>query len=508
MNWGNILDIWAERTPNKKALIYQDAVISYEDMNRRVNSICSYLIENGVSKGDRVALLSYNCHQFMEIFFACGRIGAILVPLNFRLVGPELQYQLNDSKAKVIFLGHEFGPTVAQIISEIPSIIKYVLIDDDVPGFDADHYEKITQKYRVAKTCQTDYVVDMEDDFIIVYTSGTTGRPKGALLTQKNVLFTSLNQIIDFACTTNDTTLTMAPMFHVGGSFILTLPMLHVGGTVVIMKAFDPNEALRLIEKHRVTVIFGVPAMWSAILNAEGISEVDLSSLRFTVSGGASQPLPVLKKIYQTFGVPLTEGYGLSEASSCSTCLRWDDVEEKAGSIGKPFIHNCVKVVDHDGKEVEPGEIGEIVQSGATVMRGYFNNPTATNETIIDGWLHTGDLATIDENGFIYIKDRKKDMIISGGENIYPVEIEQVLHLHDKVADAAVIGVPDEKWGESVLAIVVVKPGQEMTFDEVIAHCKRNLASYKKPKAVEFVDELPRNPSGKVLKTKLRGQYK
>ena len=506
MNWGHILNQWAHRTPETKAMIFQDIELTYEQVNDRVNALCRYLVDKGVGRGDRVALLTFNCHQFMEIFFACGRMGAILVPLNFRLVGPELEYQLNDSQSKVFFLGEEFQQVVGQIRDQLPAVSTYVVIGDMEDGFDADIYEEVVDDI-TGEPLDLDYEVDLEDSFIIVYTSGTTGRPKGALLTQNNVFITSINQIIDFKCTTNDITLTMLPMFHVGGSFILTLPILHVGGTVVIMKSFEPVQALELIEKNQVTALFGVPAMWGAILTAENIGTADISSLRITFSGGASQPLPVLKKIHDAFGVPLSEGYGLSEASSCSSFLRWEDVEKKAGSIGKPFLHNSMKVVDPQGNDIAPGEVGEILQSGPTVMRGYFNNPQATAEAIVDGWLHTGDLATVDEDGFIYIKDRKKDMIISGGENIYPVEVEQVLYKHERVLEAAVIGVPDDKWGESVLATIVVQPGQVMTADEVVEHCKKNLASYKKPKRVEFVDALPRNPSGKVLKTELRKQY-
>ncbi len=506
MNWGNILDQWADRTPEKEAIIFQDTSLTYKEMNERVNALSRELLNFGIGKGDRVALLSFNCHQFMEVFFACGRLGAIFVPLNFRLVGRELQYQLNDSEPKILFLGKEFQNVISQIREQLHSISNYVVIDEKEDNFEAKSYEDMINSTNNT-ALRFDYKVDFDDDFIIVYTSGTTGHPKGALLSQKNVLFTSLNQIIDFQCTTRDVTLTMSPMFHVGGLFILTLPMLHIGGTVVIMKAFDPVQALRLIEEHRVSVVFGVPAMWGGILRAENIGTTDISSLRITVSGGASQPLSVLKKIHDTFDVPLTEGYGLSEASSCSCLLRWEDVQSKAGSIGKPFVHNSMKVVNENGDEVMPGEVGEIIQAGPTVMRGYFNNPQATAETIVNGWLYTGDLATVDEDGFVYIKDRKKDMIISGGENIYPVEIEQVLYMHEKIAEAAVIGVPDDKWGESVLATIVLYPGQEMTSEEVINYCKNNLASYKKPRIVEFVDTLPSNPSGKVLKTELRKQY-
>jgi acyl-CoA synthetase (AMP-forming)/AMP-acid ligase II len=283
--------------------------------------------------------------------------------------------------------------------------------------------------------------------------------------------------------------------------------MIHVGGTSVIMKSFDPIKALECIQKEKVTVICGVPAMWTSIMEVAGVEKADLSSLRFCVSGGASQPVAVMKKIHQTFNVPFTEGYGLSEAIACSSVLNWEYAREKAGSIGKSCLHNMIRVINEAGQDIAPGEVGEIIQKSPTVMKGYFHNPEETRETIKNGWLHTGDLATVDEDGFLYIKGRKKDMILSGAENIYPAEVEQVLHYHPKILEAAVIGVPDEKWGEAVRAIVVLKEGQRMTQEEVIDYCKQNLASYKKPRSVIFVDRLPRNPAGKVLKNVLGEKF-
>lgn len=506
MNLGNILQRWAERQKDKVALAFEGDLLTYGNMNERVSTLCHAFLDWGLQKGDRVAVLSYNCHQFMEIFFACGRAGLIIVPLNFRLVGRELEYQINNSESAALFMGEEFLRVIGGIRSQLKSVKKYVVIGQPAAGSEAETYEKVVGIY--PRTIpKFPYEVDMAEDFIIIYTSGTTGRPKGALLTQMNVLFTSINQIIDFQCTTRDRTLTMSPMFHVGGSLVLTFPMLHVGGTAIVMKAFDPVKALELIQKEKITVIFGVPAMWTAIMAVPGVEKADFSSLRVAVSGGASQPVAILKKINQIFHVPFTEGYGLSEASSCSSHLMWDFALQKAGSIGKPFVHNDMRVVNESGEDVKPGEVGEIIQKDLTVMKGYFNDPEATAETLKNGWLHTGDLATVDEDGFMYIKDRKKDMIISGAENIYPVEIEQVLYSHPKILEAAVIGLPDEKWGETVRAVIALKKGEKMTPEEVIDFCKENLASYKKPRSVIFVDSLPRNPAGKVLKTMLREEY-
>ncbi len=506
MNLGYLLQQWADRQPKKVAMVFQDLRLTYKEFDERVNQVGHFLISAGLKKGDRVAALTFNNHQFMEIFMACGRMGMIMVPLNFRLVGRELEYQLSNSESAVLFLGEEFQKVITTIRPQLKSVKRFIVIGKSDAGSGMEVYEKLVAGYPKTSP-KLSYEVDLPDDFIIIYTSGTTGRPKGAQLTQMNILFTSLNQIIDMQCTTRDTTLTMSPMFHVGGSLLLTFPMIHVGGTSIIMKSFDSAKALELIQKEKVTVIFGVPAMWTAIMQVPGVEKADFSSLRFGVAGGASQPVAILKKINETFHIPFTEGYGLSEASSCSSLLMWDTALQKAGSVGTPFIHNEMRVMNEAGKDVKPGEVGEIVQKGLTVMKGYFNNPEATRESFKDGWLLTGDLATVDEDGFMYIKDRKKDMIISGAENIYPVEVEQVLYSHPKVLEAAVIGVPDEKWGESVQAVVALKPGQKMTAEEVIDYCKENLASYKKPRSVIFVDSLPRNPAGKVLKTQLREQY-
>ncbi len=506
MNLGYLLQQWADRQPKKVAMVFQDLRLTYGELDGRVNALCHFFLNTGLKKGDRVAVLTFNNHQFMEIFMACSRIGMIMVPLNFRLVGRELEYQLNNSESAVLFLGEEFQKVIASIRPQLKTVKKFIVIGKPDTGSGMEPYEELVGSHP-KNPPKLPYEVDVQDDFIIIYTSGTTGRPKGALLTQMNVLFTSLNQIIDFQCTTRDVTLTMAPMFHVGGSLILTFPMIHVGGTSIIMKSFDPVKALELIQKEKISVIFGVPAMWTAIMQVPGVEKADFSSLRFSVSGGSSQPVAVMKKINETFHTPFTEGYGLSEASSCSSLLLWDFAMEKAGSVGKPFIHNEMKVINEAGQDVKPGEVGEIVQKGLTVMKGYFNMPEATRDSFKDRWLLTGDLATVDEKGFMYIKDRKKDMIISGAENIYPVEIEQVLTSHPKILEAAVIGIPDEKWGEAVRAIVALKPRQKMTQEEVIDHCKENLASYKKPKSVVFLDSLPRNPSGKVLKTELREKY-
>jgi len=506
MNLADAISKWAYRQPLKDALIFGDIRLSYMQLEERVNALSHALIHAGVKRGENVAILAFNEFQFIELFLACSRTGIMLVPLNFRLVGRELEYQIDHSDSKILFLGEEFLETIKKIRPNLSKVKEYVVIGSNPDDSKMKSYETFADLEFKTKLV-LDYEVGMEDEFLMIHTSGTTGRPKGAVLTQKNILFTSMNQIIDFGCTTQDITLTSAPLFHAAGCIILTYPLLMIGGTVVLMKHFDAKTAIRLMEKERISVMFAVPAMWSFIRNEPSLKNANLKSLRCALSGGASQPAEEMKIFNETFGVALSEGFGLSECSSCSTYLRPEHSLKKAGSIGREIIFNTVRVVDEKGEIVKPGEVGEIVQNDYTVMKGYYKMPKETKETIIDGWLHTGDLATVDEDGFIYIKGRSKDMIISGGENIYPVELEQVIISHPKISDAAVIGIPDAKWGETVRAIIVPVKGETITEEDVINFCKQNMASYKKPKSVIIIDALPRNPGGKVLKTELRKIY-
>jgi fatty-acyl-CoA synthase len=498
----SLIHHWAECRGDALALVFGPTRLTYRDLAVRMNRLAHALRERGLERGDRLAILTFNCHQFIEAFFAAAQLGLIVVPLNFRLAGPELEYQLTDSEAAAIVVGEELAGTVAGLRARLPGLAHGLVVGERIPA-GMESYEAALRGQPTGRPPGPGGAFD--DPFCIIYTSGTTGLPKGALLTQQNVNVTSLNQILEWGCTGDDRTLTMAPMFHVGGSLVLTVPLLHVGGTAVVMERFDPAQALELIERERITIVFGVPTMWTSIIEVPDIGRRDLRSLRLAVSGGASQPLAIMKRFQQALGVPFTEGYGLSESASCSSVLRWEDAPRKAGSIGKPFIYNEMRVVDDDGRDVVPGQIGEIVQRGPTVMVGYWRNPEATRAAIRDGWLHTGDLGTVDEDGFFYCKDRKKDMIISGGENIYPAEVEQALYRHPDILEVAVVGVPDERWGEAVKAVVVRRPDRPLTEADVVEWCRASLASYKKPRSVEFVDALPRNASGKVLKYRLRG---
>jgi fatty-acyl-CoA synthase len=348
--------------------------------------------------------------------------------------------------------------------------------------------------------------VSLDDPHMILYTSGTTGYPKGAIQTHGNILFNSINANIALDIVSSDVTLCALPLFHVGGLHVMTTPTLHAGGTVVIQRAFDAGEALQLIHDKKVNTIFLVSTMWQFMCQHEAFEETDLSGLRLAWTGGAPCPLHVIKA-YQEKGVLFRQGYGLTEVGPDAMILAAEDAVRKIGSIGKPPFHAAMRVVDEDGVDVSLGEVGELIFLGPTVTPGYWNKPEATAEALRDGWFHTGDLAKIDDEGYVFIVDRKKDMFISGGENVYPVQIENVLYQNPKVAEAAVFGVPDEKWGEVGHAVICPKSGVTLTEEEIISFLKDKLARFKIPKSVSFMNTLPKNPAGKVLKRVLREPY-
>jgi len=338
-----------------------------------------------------------------------------------------------------------------------------------------------------------------------MYTSGTTGIPKGALLSHQKTFYNTFNAVLYFDITSKDLMLVNMPLFHSGGLNISAVPILYTGGTAVIQKSFDPQQALSLIEKHRITLAMMVPTMINFMLKQGDIDNYDLSSMKTLMVGGEPIPLSLIKA-YQDRNIPIRQVFGQTE-TSIQLWLSEEDAIRKIGSVGKPVFHADVRVVDKSGKDVFPGEVGEIVLNGPTQMLGYWNDPKLTAETIKDGWLHTGDLATVDEEGFVYMVDREKDMYISGGENVYPAEIERVLGENPKILEVAIIGVPDEKWGEVGKALIVLKDGEKMTEDEAIEFLRGKLAKYKIPKYAEFTSEFPKTASGKIKKTELREKY-
>jgi len=504
MNVGDWITKRSILSPNKTAIISDERKITYRELNDRVNCLANALINKGIHKRDRVAALLYNCPEFIEVYFALAKIGAIFVTLNFRLAGPEIQYMLTNSESSFLIFDEHFSEMIESIRSNLSIDQKKYVSLGNSGQTGAIEYERLIAE-SPAKEPEIKEEVGLEDPQMIMYTSGTTGIPKGALLSHQKTFYNTFNAVLYFDITSKDLMLVNMPLFHSGGLNISAVPILYTGGTAVIQKSFDPQQALSLIEKHRITLAMMVPTMINFMLKQGDIDNYDLSSMKTLMVGGEPIPLSLIKA-YQERNIPIRQVFGQTE-TSIQLWLSEEDAIRKIGSVGKPVFHADVRVVDKSGKDVFPGEVGEIVLNGPTQMLGYWNDPKLTAETIKDGWLHTGDLATVDEEGFVYMVDREKDMYISGGENVYPAEIERVLGENPKILEVAIIGVPDEKWGEVGKALIVLKDGEKMTEEEAIEFLRGKLAKYKIPKYAEFTSEFPKTASGKIKKTELREKY-
>ncbi|ATY11644.1 o-succinylbenzoate--CoA ligase [Amycolatopsis sp. AA4] len=475
-------------TPESVALVAAETGerITYADLERRVARRAATLRELGVRKGDRVALLGLNSTGYLETLFAAAWLGAITLPINFRLTAPEIEYLLDDARPAVVVHDDTFA-ALAKAASGTRTLVNIGEL-----GRTEDRVEP--------EPTGADEVA------VLMYTSGTTGRPKGAMLTHGNLEANAINVLTSGeGILPSDVTLTVAPLFHIGGLALFTLPLLYAGGTVVVAGKFDPQETLALLQREKITVHFMVPAMWAAMTQVPDFDSYDLSRLRYLLCGGAPCPLPVIE-FYEGKGLTFVEGFGMTELSPAALVLESAFVRSRAGSVGRPFLHVEARIVDERDDDVPAGTVGELVLRGPNVFAGYWGLPEASAETMRGGWFHSGDLARRDADGFVTLVDRKKDMIISGGENVYPIEVEQVLHRHPDIADVAVIGAPDPQWGETVVAVVVPAAGS-LDGDAVIAYCRERIAAFKCPRRVEIVDELPRNATGKLLKRELRARY-
>ncbi len=494
-NMGRWISWWSRVDPGKDAVVFQDRRVSYGELNERVNRVANALRESfGVRRGDRIGCLLTNCTAYYEIAFACSKIGARLVPFNVRLTGREIAYMGKDSSPKVVFTEALFLPVLECLQAESPEIRLINLDKGEYQGLlDAGSPEEPVDQ------------AGWEDDFAILYTSGTTGFPKGAVLTQLSILSVTHNMMTAFGHSHRDRFMLQLPLCFTGALIPLSMPIFHAGGTIFLEKDFLPTRSLELIESEKITVSCGVPTLWKLVSDEAGFEDADFSSLRLILCGGAPVPMSLLRA-YQEKGVPFTAGYGLTEGGGFNMYLPPDQVAEKSGGY-IPLLWNDVRAVDMAGQAISPGEIGEIILRGPVVMREYWNNRQATAETVRDEWLYTGDLARVDEEGYFYIVDRAKDMIVSGGLNTYPAELENVIYSFPSVSQAAVIGLPHDVWGETVVAVVVPKPGETIEEEELKAFCRRNLADYKCPKAVIFAEDLPMNAAGKVLKRALREKY-
>jgi fatty-acyl-CoA synthase len=504
MNVGEWSTRWAERYPHEPCIKYGDLEFDRETFNIRVNRLAHAFQEEGVRKGDRVAALMGNSHVFLEILQALCKLGGIMVPLNFRLAAPELEFILNDSEPVMLVYSPEFLPLVEELRGKVSSIRKSICEMEGGAGTDSPYEAWVSN--RSEEEPSPDAEVTLDDAEFIMYTSGTTGRPKGAVVLQGNIQWNCVNAINVYSMGHTDVQIVCAPMFHVGGLGVSAIPSLYVGSKMVIQRFFNPSEVFQLIEREKVTIAFGIPVMFLFMTQVPEFETTDLSSIRFFLAGGSPCPRSLIEA-YQKRGVTFSQGYGMTETAPAITVLRPEDALRKLGSCGKPVFHLDLRVVDLEGKNLPTGKTGEVLVRGPNVIREYWRRPEATAETIVDGWLHTGDMGYFDEEGYLYLIDRKKDMYISGGENVYPAEVEDAIMGFDQVADVGVIGIPDEKWGEVGMAIVVLKPGEEVTEEGVIEFCRGRLAKYKIPKKVAFVPELPRTATGKILKKELKAKY-
>ena len=494
----------ARRHPDKASLIFQDSELTYAQLDERTNRLANALAARGVGPGDNVAVLMFNRLEVVEAFFGCHKAGATPVPVNFRLVQDEVDYIMENSGA-VGIIADELLAERATSATESVDGVRFHLAVGAAPNA-ADAYEEVLE----ATSGEDPGVLVGEDGVaFLMYTSGTTGRPKGAMLTHQNMFVQTVNWTYEVGGLDCEAVWRAgAPLFHIAGVAGL-LPFLWLGGNAVIASSteFDPGASIDELCRHRVTHTFFVPTQWDMVCRQAEASLL-ASTLRAAIWGGSPAPLSTLQLMNRTLpGVEILSNFGQTEMCPSTTWLKGKDAIRKIGSVGRPSINVEARIVDDDMHDVPPGEVGEIVYRGPTVMKGYFRNEQATEEAFTGGWFHSGDLVRKDEDGYIYVIDRKKDMIISGGENIYPAELEIVLHAHDSVADVAVLGVPHPKWVETPFAVVVKVAGSDVTELELIEHCRNHLAGYKRPSGVAFVDELPRNASGKILKRALRDTY-
>lgn len=492
---------------DRPAIVYEGETITYRALESRVNRAANGLLGDGLKKGVRFGLLAKNGPAFFEIMLGAAKMGSVLVPVNFRLAGPEIAYILNDAAAEVLFVGADFYDVVDAIRAELKTVRKIVALDGGRRDWEA--YEAWREKQS-----DVDPKIDVLPDDVVVqmYTSGTTGHPKGVQLMHSNFR----NIIIDSAVnwgrtwTPDDVNLVCMPLFHIGGNG-WALIGLYAGSKNVVTRDFVPAQILRIIEKEKITKALLVPAMILFVLDAPESKDTDFSSLDLVTYGAAPMPLELVRRAVKVMKCGFAQLYGLTETTGAITYLPPEDHGEHAldrmRSAGKALAEVEIRVVDGAGNDVPLGEVGEIICRSPQVMKGYWNLPEATERAMRNGWFHSGDAGYLDAQGYLFIHDRVKDMIVSGGENIYPAEVESALYGHPAVADVAVIGIPDDRWGEAVKAIIVKKPGADVAPGELIDFVRTRIAGYKVPRSVDFIDVLPRNPSGKILKRELRAPF-
>lgn len=505
-NLADISRIHAAENPDGEAMVFGGKVITYGELDTRTSRVANGLAAEGFPIQTRIAFLAKNQPSYFEIILGCAKSRNVMVGINTRLAAPEVEYIIDNSEARMLFVGREFYPMIESLERRLDRIETIIALDGG-----HERWESYNDWRDRQDDSDPGLPYDPVDDFQQLYTSGTTGHPKGVQLTHGAWRpFAEAMMSADWAAyTPGETALVCMPVFHVAGSNGGLLALMQ-GTRTIILGDIDPQQILRLIDEYQVNHAFFVPAVILALIQQPNAQQFDYSSLRNIAYGASPIAEAVLKRAQEVFGCNFIQLYGLTENLGGATHLAPDDHRAERGklrSCGKPYEGSEIRILDEEGRELPAGEVGEICLRSDWLMKGYWKNPEATADAVQDGWFHTGDAGYFDDEGYLYIHDRLKDMIISGGENIYPAEVENAIFGHPAVADAAVIGVPDEKWGESVKAIVVLKPDQSVSEADLIAYTREQIARYKAPRSVDFVDELPRNPSGKVLRRELREKY-
>lgn len=496
----------AHLTPDREALYDAASGVryTYAELNQRASRAANFLREKcGVDKGDRVSILAHNSVSYVDLLFGLGKIGGIMAPLNWRLTSRELTYIVNDCQPKVLIVGPEFVSVFEEMREAIR--VEHIVSLEGAKIGGVENYEDLLNQASAEEPRRP--VIETEDAYCILYTSGTTGRPKGAVLPHRQILWNAINTVISWGLSEKDVSPILTPMFHSGGLFVFLAPLFYAGGRIVMTRTFDPDESLKLIVDEKCTVILGVPTLFQVWMNSPQFQAVDFGHVRFFISGGAPCPPSLIEAWGKRKGVTMRQGYGLTEVGVNCFSMTDEDALRKMGSVGKPVFHSEMRLVDEKGNDVPVGETGELIIKGPHVCVGYWNNEEAASEALRGGWFHTGDMARMDDEGYYYIVGRFKDMLISGGENVYAAEVEAAFREHEAVADAALIGQPDAKWGEVGLMIVARKPNQSVSAEELLQFCSGRLAKYKIPKRVEFVESLPYSPYGKVMKAELRKMF-
>jgi len=509
MEWsvGHIATKRAMFTPDKTAIIFEDTPITYKEINRHANQAAHYLKQAGLKKGDRLAVDLMNCPEFVYLYFAAAKLGFIFVPLNFRLVGPEIEYQLNNCGARILFFHDAFAPVIDSIRTTVlVESNKFIwlksrkLKTSDCPAWAAE-YEEIVNRFPDAEPIP-DQPVHVDDPLAIIYTSGVTGAPKGACVSHNQTYYKNLQNMLYAGLRPEDVSLSQLPLFHSGGLFISLTPSMMAGLTLLMRQSFDPVKFAEDIQTYRATVVFALTTMWKIILDTGKLKQIDTSSVRKVLGGGERTPASMIEALAEQ-NIYMEQGFGQTENSYMMKLPR-KDIFRKMGSVGLPGYCSDIWIADEKFKPMPPGQIGEIVARGPTVMSGYWNMPEQTEKAIVNGVLKTGDLGYMDEEGYFYIVDRAKSMYRSGGENVYPAEVEKALSAHPKIQHVAIVGVPDGRWGETGKAYVVPVEGETLTLEEVHAFLRDRLARFKHPTIIELLKEMPMTASGKIKRAELQ----